>query len=144
MSNHAYTQEFPSKTLRLISNVRVIHDGKYWETKALWDTGATISCIATCLVKEIGLPVHSEMILSSVTNDERADQYRVTVMLSSANVMLKDLLVASKDIDRQGIGFIIGMDIISKGDFALFNAEDKSVLTVRFPSQGITDSTKDL
>ena len=48
-----------------------------------------------------------------------------------------------RPLDNDGsIGFLIGMDVISLGDFSLSNHEGKTTLSFRVPSMGGMDYTK--
>lgn len=139
MNSFVFTEEYPLGTLKLVSTVYIVRGTYCWETKALWDTGATRSVISKHLANSIGLPVHSRAEISSVTTDKITERHVVELWLKTKKVRFKDLLVVSETIERQGIGFIIGMDIISKGDFVITNANGKTVLSVRFPSTDTID-----
>ncbi len=43
------------------------------------------------------------------------------------------------DIDKDGLGVLIGMDIIGLGDFAISNHGGKTVFTFRAPSSKVID-----
>ena len=44
-------------------------------------------------------------------------------------------MVLDSEIGNQGIGMLIGMDIITKGDFAVSNYNGKTMFTFRMPSE---------
>ena len=46
-----------------------------------------------------------------------------------------NLSVMDSEIGKQGIDVLIGMDIISLGDFAISNYESKTQFSFRIPSQ---------
>ena len=47
-------------------------------------------------------------------------------------------------IGAQGIDVLIGMDIISKGDFAISNYDEKTQFSFRLPSQKDVDYKQEL
>ena len=52
---------------------------------------------------------------------------------------MPDVAVVDTEIGDQGIDLLIGMDIISMGDFAVSNHAGKLVFTFRVPSIKTTD-----
>ena len=138
-----YTQEYPANTLRLISDVLVVNGTKSCETKALWDTGAKNSAISPVVASMLGLIPQGTALVSSVTTQELSDSYNITVLLrSSINARFENVFATCHPIEKQGIGLIIGMNIISKGDFAISNSNGKTTLSVRFPTQETIDFSK--
>ena len=69
--------------------------------------------------------------------------YMVDVILPN-NVVIPDLEVSESEIGLQGLGMLIGMDIMSKGDFALSNYNEKTKFTFRIPSKQHTDYVKEI
>ena len=51
----AFTQRFPALSNKLTSKAQAVWKGKSWDAVALWDTGATVTCISTALAKELRL-----------------------------------------------------------------------------------------
>ena len=60
-------------------------------------------------------------------------------LLLPNNVHVPDVPVVDTEIGDQGIDVLIGMDIISMGDFAVSNHDGKLVFTFRIPSIKTTD-----
>lgn len=104
-----------------------------FDTQALWDTGATNSAISKKTAEQIGL------FPSGLANIQHADgisvknTYLINITLSS-NVLITAVKVSECDIITGDFGVIIGMDIISLGDFAFTNLNGKSVFSFRVPS----------
>lgn len=48
---------------------------------------------------------------------------------------VNDVQVCDTDIGKQGLEMLIGMDIITLGDFSVSNYNDKTVFTFRVPSK---------
>lgn len=105
---------------------------------ALWDTGATNSCIAMDVVAGLSLISTGKIPMSTPSGSRIADTYLLDVVLPK-DVHIDDLMVCDSEIGDQGIGMLIGMDIITKGDFAVSNYDGKTVFTFRVPSIALTD-----
>ena len=111
---YAFTQMYDGLTDRLITDAVFRANDKDISVKALWDTGATGTCISYEVAAELGIkPVSLETI---DTADGKANSYvyLVDVILMN-NVTFRDILVGGVNIGGQGIGALIGMDIISCG-----------------------------
>lgn len=62
------------------------------------------------------------------------NKYMVNLTLNN-EVTILNLPVMDSEIGNQGIDVLIGMDIISMGDFAVSNFDGKTQFTFRIPSQ---------
>lgn len=98
---------------------------------AIWDTGATNTAISknviqTCNLKPIGITE-----VNTCGGIRRAEQYLINIVLRN-NVGLSELLVTEAEI--HGADVLIGMDIISLGDFAVTHPDSKTCLSFRLPS----------
>ena len=69
--------------------------------------------------------------------------YLVDVFLPN-HVMIEDLSVCDSDIGKQNIGMLLGMDIITLGDFAVSNYNGKTLFTFRAPSKAPVDFAKQI
>lgn len=77
------------------------------------------------------------------TGEDRRSTYLVDIILPG-DVVIEGLRVSDSEIGLQGIGLLVGMDIITKGDFAVSNYGGKTVFTFRTPSESVTDYVKQL
>ena len=102
---------------------------KSW--RALWDTGATTSCISKNVVDELGLIPIGKKRISTPSGQDCRDTFFVNIYLPN-KVVIPNIEVVVTDI----IGFdvLIGMDIIGLGNFAVSNFNKKTVFTFRIPS----------
>lgn len=55
------------------------------------------------------------------------------------NMCFDNVRVVESSIRAQGFDVLIGMDIISQGDFCVSNYRGRTVFTFRIPSQGVID-----
>lgn len=60
------------------------------------------------------------------------------------DVRIDDVRVADSEIGLQGIGMLIGMNIINQGDIAVSNNEGITTFSFRMPSAGIIDYVKQI
>lgn len=64
--------------------------------------------------------------------------YFIDIVLNNEVVFTNWAVMGSK-IGEQGIDVLIGMDVISKGDFAISNYNGKTQFSFRIPSQNDVD-----
>ena len=125
----------------LVTPVSVKYNEREIECVAIWDTGATNSCISMAVVDALK-PVSTGKRWMSTPNGKRlSDTYIMDIVLPN-NVVIPDLVVCDAGIE--GVGMLIGMDIISQGDFAVTHYNEKTVFTYRHPSASVIDFEKGL
>lgn len=123
--------------------VEISCENKSKETISLWDTGATNSCISIDVVQSLGLIPTGKMNISTPSGKGVVNTYLVDVVLPN-DVSIKNLMVCDSQIGSQGIGMLVGMDIISKGDFCVSNFQGKTTFSFRMPSNSTTDFVKEI
>lgn len=134
----AFTATCNTIATKLINEINIISNGNGITVLAQWDTGATCSCISQEVIKQLKLtPVGKATILTS-NHQSLQDTYQITVSLPN-HVNIVDILVIGSRIGEQGIGMLIGMDIIRFGDFAISNYNGKTTFSFRVPSISVTD-----
>ena len=134
----AFTKEFTPIKNRLINKVTIVYEDKAIEVDALWDTGATCSCISHDVISSLGLiPIGKRDILTP-SGKQVYDIFNVNILLPN-HFTCEDVVVNDSEIGEQGLGMLVGMDIITRGDFCVSNHNNKTVFTFRIPSQGVTD-----
>lgn len=70
------------------------------------------------------------------------NKYMIDIILNN-EVVVKNVPVMDSEIGNQGIDVLIGMDIITIGDFAVSNYRGKTQFTFRIPSQANIDFSKE-
>ena len=108
------------------------------ECRALWDTGAVITCISESLVKKLGLSCLG-VVETLAAGDRRFPAEMFLVRLSMGEFTLPVLRVLALPMENAGHDVIIGMDVISRGDLAITNHDGKTVLSFRIPSMETID-----
>jgi hypothetical protein len=108
--------------------------GTQTEIEALWDTGATMTCIKPSLRDRLKLR-QSELVepitMSGIGGDVEADGTLVSIWLTPNFVIeLCPVYIADFPGDEE---LLIGMDIITMGDFAVCNANGKTLCSFAVP-----------
>ena len=153
----AFTCKNKGLTNRLVNKVTILANEKIIEVFALWDTGATNSCISHDVAKALNLVSLGLIKSQTASGDTLGNLYMVDIKLPN-NVTVTDVRVMDSEIGKQQIlvenlgqaittenlGLLIGMDIITLGDFSVSNHGGRTVFSFRVPSLAETDYVKHL
>lgn len=101
------------------------------EWDALWDTGATNSCISHRIVSDLNLVPDGMKTMYSATHEVTVNTYTVDIMLPN-KVTINDVLVS--EMNLKDCDLLIGMDIIKYGDFSVTNFDGNTSFSFRIPS----------
>ncbi len=123
---------------RLTNDVFVVNNDKKDVFSALWDTGATGTCISMDVVEKLGLIPTGKKNIQTPSGTREVNTYLVGIILPN-NVFIQDVEVCDSEIGNQGLGVLLGMDIITKGDFSVSNFKGRTMFSFRIPSQNDTD-----
>ena len=104
----------------------------YSSQKALWDTGATNTLISSKIVTELELKPCGKSGFSSANGVVETNLYEIHLGVPTAGVVCNILALEKDDEDYE---VVIGMDVISQGDFAFSNHDGRSTFSFRLPSQ---------
>lgn len=113
---------------------------KMVQFRGLWDTGATNCVVTQRVVDACGLKAYTVKKMKGAygTATER-DAYYVNLRLLNG-VELPSITVTHGDLD--GFDLLIGMDVITLGDFAITNDGGKTLFSFRIPSCHTIDYVK--
>lgn len=107
---------------------------------AIWDTGATNSAITELQAKKLNLIPTGIKMVSGLGGTIPKKTYLIDIILPNS-VRIPNLSVTELDNPKNekgeivdSFGILIGMDIISMGDFAINNYEGKTTMSFRIPS----------
>jgi len=104
--------------------------GKCVKTNAVWDTGATHSVLSPKIVKELGLLPIDSCIVRGINHDQISDIVIASISLTD------DLFLTGRRFsvnDIPGSDVLLGMDIITMGDFVINNADGKTLFSFVIP-----------
>lgn len=117
-------------------------DNRIIKTKALWDTGATNCVITKKMAAEMGLKPIAVTKVCHAGGISYPCVYLINIYLPNDNA-IPNVRVTECDDAAGSFGIIVGMDIISMGDFALTNAGSKTTFSFRIPSIARIDYVKE-
>ena len=123
---------------RLLNDVLVVYGAKSVPVKALWDTGASGTCISYDAAQRLSMTPTGKQNISTPSGLSVVNTYLVDIILPN-HVAVRQIPVCDSEIGKQGIGVLIGMDIITHGDFAVSNYNGKTTFSFRIPSCQVTD-----
>jgi hypothetical protein len=109
---------------------------------AIWDTGATASVITQAVVDKCGLKPTGMIQVHGVHGTDVAETYAVNIGLP--NLVRFKMLTVTKGKLVGGAEALIGMDIITAGDFSISNYNGRTIMSFRVPSIEDRDFVKDL
>lgn len=132
---------FPSKISLPIQGVIQQNDPRLTDTFALWDTGASASVITKSLAKKIGLQPIAQSRVHHAGGVSMSNVYMVNIYFEP-KIVVPNIRITECD-DQPNFGMIIGMDIITIGDFAITNFNGTTKFSYRAPSEGYIDFVED-
>lgn len=143
----SFTVDYDSLVNAIIINVGItplrdpetIKDSEIVYLKALWDTGATNSVVTKATAKKLGLVSIGKTKVFHAGGESTTNVFLVNLFLP--NRFLVPVKVTECD-DNTQFGLIIGMDIISRGDFAITNCNGRTAVSFRMPSLEKIDYNK--
>lgn len=139
---HAFTLDYPGRASSLQTHCGVAAGTVGANAKpektvtAIWDTGAEISAISNRIVTELGLkPIN---VARNITAAGEIIVYIYAVSIFLPNGITFPMLPVTGN-DLGDADMLIGMDIISQGDFSVTNVGGKTTFSFRIPSAGRID-----
>ena len=138
---NSFTLSYTGIFDRLINDIKLSNNGINISVKALWDTGATITCISPEIARKLKLKPFGQVSVNNASGDDRSFIYRTDV--SFLNIRFKKKTIYTANIHSQGIDMLIGMDIINLGDLAITNKNGKTKFTFEIPSSRDIDFVKE-
>jgi hypothetical protein len=103
------------------------------EYKAIWDTGASGTVITQLIVNNLGLIPTGMCVAYTANGPTRQNTYIIDISLSDG-ITMKDVTVSCATSFSGGCDVLIGMDIISQGDFSITNLNGITCMSFRKPS----------
>ena len=110
------------------------------EFNAIWDTGATNTAISNRVVRECNLIPTGVATSNTANGQATVNTYMIDLVLPN-NVTIKRV-IASEFTAVEGSDLLIGMDVITLGDFSISNYNGKTTFSFRIPSTSETDYVK--
>lgn len=130
----AFSVQFNYISKRIVTACTVINpldEERFIKCRALWDTGATTSGMTKQLAEGLGLLPVSTRRVSDFHGTYDDNVYWVKIRIG------KDIIFPLVEATEGNLGdcdFLIGMDIISKGDLCICNEKNETSLSFMAPS----------
>jgi predicted aspartyl protease len=139
---HAFTYKYHVKAGQLTTKVEVSEPFEpqtttqippMKEAVSIWDTGATGSVITRTMAEQLNLKPISMQRVRGVTGEQDKNVYLVNMRLPNSVGLCFVRVTECEDI-LGNASVLIGMDIISMGDFSVTSVDGQTVLSFRIPS----------
>lgn len=128
---------------KLVNMADIWVDKNKYHAKALWDTGATNSCISTNVVQALSLVPTGKKNICTPSGSDTVNTYLVNITLPN-NVIIPDIEVCDSQIGNQGLDLLVGMDIINQGDLSVTNFNGQTVFSFCTSSTRRIDYVKEI
>ena len=106
--------------------------GKCIEIDALWDTGATLSIMTPGIAKELGLKPVDKCIVGGINDASKLSDVVIVTLSLPNGIILNGRRLSINNIP--GVDILIGMDIITMGDYVITNADGKTLFSFVIPT----------
>lgn len=141
-----FTKQYDKIVKDIVTEAAVFPDFKegelpplrYFTENAAWDTGSERTVISQEIASALGLKSLGKVDLHGV-GDQKGDIYKISIAIPSSKVF-HGFYVYGMNIDDYEV--LIGMDIISKCDFAITNQDSKTTFSFQTPSSTTIDFKK--
>ena len=125
-----------------VTNLRT---GNTISTLGIWDTGATGSVITKSTAAALGLTPVTKTFVNGVHGRKEVNVYFVNITLNNDQITLNCTVTECEELSNdQSAGMLIGMNVISLGDFSITNFDGKTVMSFRRPSLGTVDFVNEI
>lgn len=101
---------------------------------AVWDTGATNTVITPDIVEALGLKPTGKSSISAYGGVVETCTYKID-LCSENGYKIENLEVMSGDYSDYDV--LIGMDVITQGDFSISTFDGKTSFSFRIPAKGL-------
>ena len=123
------------KVAKIVNNVE---EQEFHDYRFLWDTGATNTMISQKIINELHLEVKGCVPIIYGGGGGKSNIYDVAIILPNS-LLIQKIKVGTLSLNCEYYDGIIGMDIISMGDFCISGEKGKRVFSFCVPSMGIID-----
>lgn len=120
----------------------LIKGDNLFESKALWDTGANHCAITSDTASAVGLAPIGKTEIHHADGTAIVNIYLADLYLPNHVCIQAVQMTECKSIPGH-FGLLIGMDVITLGDFCITNFQNKTTISYRIPSMHTVDYVKE-
>lgn len=142
MEELVFTKIYDRFEGRIITYEHIVKDENDIPITATWDTGSTYSCISPEFAKQLNLQPLSNNELHTSYGIIQSKLYDIDIFINE-QVIYSVRVAENPNIHEEAVDFLIGMDIISQGDFTISTYNGKTSFSFRVPSKGLIDYTEE-
>lgn len=136
MRKMKFTKHYDSIITTIISTFNVWQSGNYNKVavNGMWDTGADHTFISKRLVDKLELKPFKQIIITHSGGNMLVPVFQIdlAVIDNENTVMTFYSIEAGMSVIRSEVDLLIGMDIISQGDFSISNSSGKTIFTFEY------------
>lgn len=138
-----FTEKYSEFDGRIITREEIgFANGKSMHVISQWDCGATVTSISAELANMLNLKPIGTSNVDTTSSTMRTNVYDIEFFLRDSDDYMNVQVYETPVIHKTGIDMLIGMDIISKGDFAISTYKGQTCFSFRIPSKGHIDFKK--
>ncbi len=144
---NALSINYDGVTNCIVTDVEITNPftGEKTGASGIWDTGATNSAITEKMARQLNLVPISKCDVMGVHGINTVNIYTVIVSLNNKQITVNINVTEAKKLSaNDDIGMLIGMDIITMGDFCVTNTDGKTSMSFIRPSQKRIDFVEDI
>lgn len=121
----------------------LLNDPRLVKTTALWDTGATVSCITSELAHSLKLIPTGKVKSSHAKGACDSLVYHIDIVLPN-RIRVPCVNALEVESVAGNFGIILGMNVITLGDFSITNVGKKTLFSFRVPSLKTIDYVEEI
>ena len=130
--NSAFTIKSNGGLLRVLItdvNVHISGSSKHSPIKAIWDTGASGSAITKKVAQQLGLVPTGMAQVNTANGIATQNTYTIDIGLPN-KVIIQGIIATEIDALAAGCDALIGMDVITLGDFSITNHNGSTCMSI--------------
>ena len=116
------------------AEISSIDNNKRLKIDALWDTGLNQTMVCQKIINKLNLEPVGDGFLDTISDEKVPSKIYIANLFLPGGIDIPNIKVTGGD--PKGCDVLIGMDIISQGDFAVSNFNGKTTFVFRKPSAG--------
>lgn len=114
-----------------------------YNTIGLWDTGASGCAITQKTINSLSLkPIRTGVAGRDASGEKEVNLYLLNLYLPN-NIVIPNIHAVNCTNESEDFGILIGMDVITLGDFSVTNVNGLTSFSFRIPSVKEIDYTKE-